>query len=201
MKSIRSHPLVERYLNDLERALEDLPAGRRHDIVEDIRQHLQEAVGDASDEGTVREVLDRLGDPEAIAAEAREGLGAEQRRGGALEGVAIAALLVGGLIIPLAGWFIGVIALWISRVWTTRDKLIGTFLVPGGLALPMFLSAFAMSAGHSCSMEVEMRTGVSRQVCAPDSVVSDVLGTVLLVALVVVPIGTAIYLGRRAFKR
>ena len=32
------------------------------------------------------------------------------------------------------GWLIGLILLWSSRLWTTRDKLIGTLIVPGGIA-------------------------------------------------------------------
>ena len=34
--------------------------------------------------------------------------------------------------IPFLGWVVGVVLLWISRLWTTRDKLIGTL---GGLSM------------------------------------------------------------------
>ena len=34
--------------------------------------------------------------------------------------------------IPFLGWVVGVVLRWISRLWTTRDKLIGTL---GGLSM------------------------------------------------------------------
>jgi hypothetical protein len=36
------------------------------------------------------------------------------------------------VILSVLGWFAGVVLLWISDAWTLRDKLIGTFVVPGG---------------------------------------------------------------------
>ena len=35
------------------------------------------------------------------------------------------------LVIPFLGWVAGVVLVWVSRRWTTRDKLIGTL---GGLS-------------------------------------------------------------------
>jgi hypothetical protein len=32
------------------------------------------------------------------------------------------------------GWLAGLVLLWSSRAWTTRDKWIGTLVIPGGLA-------------------------------------------------------------------
>src|SRR5260370_35576693 len=53
-----------------------------------------------------------------------------------------------GQVYPRAGWLeilvlvgliffwpVGVVLLWISRVWSTREKLIGMLLLPGGYAL------------------------------------------------------------------
>ncbi len=37
------------------------------------------------------------------------------------------------------GWLIGVALLWTSRTWSLRDKLLGTFVPPGGLAGSMAL--------------------------------------------------------------
>jgi hypothetical protein len=42
----------------------------------------------------------------------------------------------------VVGWVIGVVLLWLSPTWTAREKLIGTFVVPGGLALPISLMLF-----------------------------------------------------------
>ncbi|HEY5195981.1 MAG TPA: hypothetical protein VIJ51_03025 [Solirubrobacteraceae bacterium] len=32
------------------------------------------------------------------------------------------------------GWLVGLVLLWSSRLWTTREKLFGTLIVPGGIA-------------------------------------------------------------------
>jgi hypothetical protein len=68
--------LVADYLRRLQAALGRLPAGRRRQLVAEIAEHLGEARAglDASDEIALREVLDRLGRPEDIAAEAVSGL-------------------------------------------------------------------------------------------------------------------------------
>lgn len=44
---------------------------------------------------------------------------------------AILLLLVGGFLIGV-GWIAGVLLLWNGRRWTTREKIIGTLVVPGG---------------------------------------------------------------------
>lgn len=38
------------------------------------------------------------------------------------------------------GWLVGLILLWSSRMWTIRDKLIGTLIVPGGLATTLLFA-------------------------------------------------------------
>ena len=48
-------------------------------------------------------------------------------------------LLIGGIVIPIFGWVIGVVLLWVSNAWNVRDKIIGTVFVPGGLGLSLFL--------------------------------------------------------------
>jgi hypothetical protein len=34
-------------------------------------------------------------------------------------------------VIPFLGWVLGAVLIWLSRLWTTRDKLVGTV---GGLS-------------------------------------------------------------------
>ena len=194
MKTDRQHPLVTRYLKDLNKALRDVPAQGRHEIVSEIKEHIAQAAADRGEEMTeneLRSVLDQVGHPETIAEDARERFGVHRKKGGALEGIAIASLLVGGLIVPGIGWFLGVILLWVSSVWTARDKILGTLLVPGGLAAPLAFGAFAIGAsscigGPGCTGETELTF--------------PVVGTVLLVLLALAPIAMAIYLGRKAFR-
>jgi hypothetical protein len=88
--------------------------------------------------------------------EARARFGLAPREGGVLEVFALIGLLIGGLVIPVVGWFVGVALLWGSRAWTTREKLLGTLVVPGGLATSFFVLVYGMSASVSggCSEEV-----------------------------------------------
>ena len=102
------------------------------------------ATGLADEDVTaVRNVLDRLGEPDEIADDARHRLGL-QRRGRPGEIFALIGLLVGGFVFVI-GWFVGLALLWVSDAWTTREKLVGTLVVPGGLlpaAFVLFLGGF-----------------------------------------------------------
>jgi uncharacterized membrane protein len=193
--------VLEDYLRRLERGLRHLPVQGRNDIVQEIREHI---AGSSSrpveelSEAELRTILDQVGDPEVIAEEARERFGVRRPKAGALEGFTIALLLFGGVILPIAGWLIGLVMLWSSRVWSTRDKIIGTVFVPGGLGLSLMLGAFAfnLSAGTTVC---EMTPG-GVEVCSGGAGTSAV-GTLVLTVLVLAPIASAIYLGRRAFAR
>ena len=196
--------LVRHYLERLERELADLPRARRREIVEEISEHIAEACASgAADEAGVRSLLDRLGDPADIAAEARERFGVRRRRSGFLEIAALVLLLVGGVLLPVLGWFVGVALLWASAVWTTRDKLIGTLVVPGGLALPIFLAMFGGPTGvESCVEEIDPKTGLAipgTEMCSSEgpSTAMEILGPILLVVLLLAPLVTTVYLGRR----
>ena len=52
---------------------------------------------------------------------------------GTREWAAIFLLLFGGFALGI-GWVVGLVLLWSSRAWSTLDKLVGTFVLPGGLA-------------------------------------------------------------------
>src|SRR5918996_268168 len=133
--------LVDDYLKRLSTELDDLPRPRRRELVQEISEHIAEARADlpTESETEVRNLLDRLGDPTEIAGEARARFGIEGRKRGWLEPVALIFLLIGGVVVPIVGWFVGLVLLWASQIWTTRDKLIGTFVVPGGLAPALFM--------------------------------------------------------------
>jgi HAAS len=205
--------LVERYLKHLEVELDDLPHDRRREIVDEIAGHIAEARAglEHESEADVRNILEGLGDPADIAEDARERFEvqphapAQPYKPGWMEVGALVMLLVGGLILPVVGWFIGVILLWVSNAWNVRDKIIGTIFVPGGLGLSLFLLVFAattsMSSGGSVC-EVDPLTG--REInCtefeSPESStdVLDFLKFGVLIAIVVAPIVTTAYLAYR----
>jgi uncharacterized membrane protein len=199
------HPLARDYLKRLEKAAASLPSARRNELLEEIEAHLSEALPAGAGEAEARDVLERLGEPAEIVAEAGAGQ-ALAPRAGLTEWSAIPLLLIGGVVIPVLGWFVGVVLLWTSRVWTLRDKLIGTLVVPGGLATAAFL---VLGVG---SVSREVCSGFTTTTRGPHGVTSvdtgqnctssgggvNYLALALLVLLVVLPILTAIYLGRRA---
>jgi uncharacterized membrane protein len=192
--------LVDAYLRELEQALGDLPRARRHEVVGEVAEHIAEARAELplETESEVLNLLDRVGDPDDIAAEARERFGVRRRGGTVREVAAIVLLLVGGFAFVI-GWFVGVILLWASEAWTTRDKLIGTFVVPFGW-LPLFWALTAtLVAGETCVQEVDPDTGgVTSEVCTGgSSTASEVTGLVVGLILLVGPIFTTIYLARR----
>jgi hypothetical protein len=47
----------------------------------------------------------------------------------------------------LVGWLVGVVLLWSSTVWTLRDKLIGTLVIPGGLATALIVIELSLIGG------------------------------------------------------
>lgn len=184
--------LVSDYLKRLDAELAGLPRARQREVVQEISQHIEEARSELAtqSEAEIRNVLERLGDPAEIAAEARGRVDVvQQRKAGWIEIVALIMLLAGGLILPVIGWFVGVVLLWVSDAWVARDKVIGTLLVPGGLVAPLGLGVVAASAS-GCGTPVG-----SSAPCAGSG--TPVLGITLLVAFTVVPIATTAYLAWR----
>jgi len=211
--------LVERYLKHLEVELDDVPSDRRREIVDEIADHIAEARAglEHETEADVRNILEGLGDPADIAADARERFELPASRtapykAGWMEVGALVLLLIGGIVIPFFGWFIGVVLLWVSNAWNVRDKIIGTVFVPGGLGLSLFLF-FAVGSGveggdfSSTECDEDAATGkVLRCVthtgkAANSTSVSEVLAAILLVAVIVAPIITTAYLTYRLRRR
>ena len=103
-------------------------------------------------------------------------------------------LLVGGLVIPVFGWVIGVVLLWASDAWNVRDKVIGTLLVPGGLGLPFFLMFSSLQEETiSCPQPV---TGMTITSC-DTSGSANYLGLAGLIVLILIPLFTTGYLAHR----
>ena len=140
--------LVEDYLGAVSYACVDLPPDRRDDLVGDLREHIEAARGVLYEptEAAVRTILDRLGEPSAIAAEARlaEGLPAAA----AVPGLPAAAAVPG---LPAAGGLAGVTGRdsdrEVSRSSTaTLGMLLGfvfiVLVVLAGVAVILSLSVF-----------------------------------------------------------
>jgi len=173
--------LVEDYLRELRNAARGLPADRRDELIEEITAHIAEARQSDGSPLAVRNILDRLGDPADIvraAADTPAGSPAwpgapgsaaghpaaaaapPGRAGaGALELAAVLFLLLGGIVIPVLGWFVGVVLLWLSPRWTAKDKLLGTLVWPGGLLAPALLAAAGAAAGLLATSVTTCTTG------------------------------------------
>jgi hypothetical protein len=192
MTAANRHPVVERYLEELRQALSEVPPRRRAELVAEIEEHLAETAPPGSSEAAVAEAIDRLGDPEEIAAAERERTGTyAPYEPSWTDWLAIPLLLFGGVLIPVFGWFVGVVLLWTSKIWTVRDKLWGTLLLPGGLLIGIGL----LLAGA----DVETCTTVGGKQTCTGGISAAGRGALilLLVVCVVAPIVTAVRLGRK----
>ncbi|WP_170177764.1 HAAS signaling domain-containing protein [Thermomonospora umbrina] len=174
--------LIDDYLDRLARAAAGLPGSRRAELTAEIREHIEVALaeGPDRDEAAVRTLLDRLGDPEDIAREAgapAPALGGPPARRSvpAFELVTVLLLLLGGIVLPVLGWVVGVVLLWASARWSVRDKLLGTLVFPGGLAVAAWWLFFASGSSTTCDP-----TGV----CETSGTSVEVSGAIVLVGVV-----------------
>lgn len=139
--------LVRRYLAQLDAALQGVDASRRQEILAEVHEHIEEGRDelDTDDAAGVRTLLDRVGDPTAIAAEA----GAPPPGTGRWDAWA-PWLIIFGFIASGLGWIAGVLILWTSPTWSQRDKLIATFVPLAGLVALFFGLVAALHAAASC---------------------------------------------------
>jgi hypothetical protein len=190
------HPLAAEYLERLRRAGRGLPPGRRRELLAEIEGHLSEAIDPSASDAQALTVLDKLGEPEAIIAAETPHQDELPDRRGSREWVAIILLLLGGFIFGV-GWFAGLILLWSSRAWTTRDKWIGTLVIPGGLATGVLIGLIAIGAPTKRFCRV-IASGVQHCTTAGGQSTPSILGVAVFAFLVLAPIATSVYLARRA---
>ena len=184
--------LVDDYLRRLRAEARRLPRSDREELLQQIQEHLDEAIPPGTSDAEVRNALERLGSPETIVAEERERLGIPAIRAGKLEWCVVFLLPFGAVVLPLIGWLFGVFLLWCSRVWTTREKLIGTLLPPGGLSAIVYL---AITSATTCSTSGGTGQPTVER-CSGG--LPPALGILLLGVYVIGGIATPIFLGRRA---
>jgi hypothetical protein len=143
--------LVWRYLAQLDAALRGVDASRREEIVADVRGHIEEGRSglDPGDAASVRALLDRVGDPAAIAAEA----GAPPPGSGRWDTWA-PWLIIFGPVASGLGWIAGVLILWTSPTWCRRDKLIATIVPLAGLVALFFGLVTTLRALAACPQPV-----------------------------------------------
>ena len=133
--------LVSDYLGRLEAASGRLAAGRRVELVDEVREHIATALAEAGhrDDLTVRNILDRLGPPEEIVAAEAEpnaapptpptGRSAAGSSWGAIEIIALLLLTVGAVLLPFIGPLLALVFVWLSTQWTRNSKVVATAIV------------------------------------------------------------------------
>ena len=114
-----------------------------HEHIEEGRTGL-----DPDDTASVRTLLDRVGDPAAIAAEAGAPPPGSRRWDAWAPWLIIFGFIASGL-----GWIAGVLILWASPTWSQRDKLIATFVPLAGL-VALF---FGLVAARACARRLAVR--------------------------------------------
>jgi hypothetical protein len=177
-----THPEVEEYLQRLARAARVLPEREAAELIAEIREHIVAAVPAGASPGEVRGALDALGAPDDIVAAARP-THVPRRRG--IREVAALVLLVSGLP-PILGWLVGVVLLVASPLWTSRQKLLGILVWPGGLTgagLLLGLVAVTPVRVNTCQISGDLRTEVASTCTSSGPSPTSV--TLLIAALVV----------------
>ena len=150
---------ADQYMRRLRTELRGLPRDRRQEILEQIDEHITAYRSDSEGEQDIAAVLERLGDPAEIGAEARDRFGIQPRRPGAVEVIALLLIGFGPALVLLPLLALGaptgvrlvgltlLVPLWLSRLWPIRDKLIGSLLlIAGALALPFMLHLYDHSS-------------------------------------------------------
>jgi hypothetical protein len=205
MGATHADQLVDQYLSRLDSALQGVPAARREEIIEEISNHIADERGRLHDDSdaAVLNLLDRVGDPVELAAAARDVAASPAQPTRRIGAVEVLALVLTPLI-----WPAGVILLWLSPAWNTRDKLIGTLLPPGGYLFLVFAPVLLLLGPTStCSWSTDEQGNVFDKTCTGVMALPDWLQIVIQAAYIgafllalILPILTAIYLISRARK-
>jgi hypothetical protein len=139
--------LIRRYLTQLNAALQGVDASRRQDILAEVHEHIEDQrTGlDPDDTASVRTLLDKVGDPAAIAAEAGAPPPGSRRWDAWAPWLIIFGPVASGL-----GWIAGMLILWPSPTWNRRDKLIATLVPLAGLVALFFGLVAALGGSAAC---------------------------------------------------
>jgi hypothetical protein len=194
MTAPHADQLIDGYVARLSAAAGDLPKSARQELIDDMRSHIAEARAREPEEtdAAVMNILDRLGEPATVVADARERLGirlAQPYRPGVLE---IAAVIL----VPFL-WPIGVILLWISPAWNWRDKLIGTLVPPGGYIGLSYILLAAVTPGRSCGTITDQAGHIIQSSCTGPAELPGVLLVPWTILVFGSPLISAAYLAIR----
>ena len=152
---------AERLRNDffqrLDEALDQVP----HGVAREIRAGIAEEL-EGLDAATTAARIDQLGDPADIARAAQESVAGETAAPVAVPVAApvvpitatrgfatVAALTLGfgGIVLPVAGWFIGVVLVGLSSIWRTWEQVVAVFVPVAVAALLALAGSITWTVG------------------------------------------------------
>jgi hypothetical protein len=145
-----SDRIIEEYLGDLRDALRTVNPSSAKEFVAEIEQHISEGRTslEPGDEVGLRNLLERIGSPTALANELKETEPA--RTVSAMDRATPWLIMFGGFAFGF-GWLVGLYGLWTSKTWRIWDKLLGTFIWPGGLLGTLYLFQQRVMGSTTCS--------------------------------------------------
>ncbi len=198
MTAPHADQILSDYMSRLERALANVPDPRRRELLDEVRTHIAEARSQVPNEtdADLMNIVDRLGDPAEVAAAEQGPVDSAPQPRRASRALEIATIVL----VPLV-WPAGVILLWISHQWTLRDKLIGTFVTPGGyLGTLILASLLAVGFIAPVCRTVSDESGRVLSSTCPSGGLQTALNIgalLLLIAYIVGPVLVAGYLALR----
>jgi uncharacterized membrane protein len=134
--------ILDAYLRSLETELRELSPSDRAEIVLEVREHFEDARAEMEQptEADLRNILERLGPPAEIAAEARLRFGVTRSLDPApapipVAGRAPGGLEIGALVMWVVWWPLGLLLTALSSRWSRRDKAAAVFVQLVALAV------------------------------------------------------------------
>jgi hypothetical protein len=157
MTATHADQIIDGYLKRLDGELSNLPARRRKELTSQIAEHIAQARSELTEEtdADLLTILDRVGEPDEIAAEARSRLDITTAKPGPLEIVALLLIGVGGVLFPIlpVSWVVGTGLVWRSKAWTPRQKYLGAYLpLVLGLAILLVVALVSGLFGRHTSI-------------------------------------------------
>jgi uncharacterized membrane protein len=153
MTAPHADQIIDGYMARLDRELEAaaVPAARRREILDDIQQHVNEARAGLQQEtdADLLNILDRMGDPAEVVAATRPTADQVPPAAATTRSSARGWLEIAAIVFLFFFWPLGMLLLWLSEVWSRREKWVATWVFLGfWLALPLvslLLTPFGMA--------------------------------------------------------
>ncbi|MFB7669110.1 hypothetical protein ACFC1R_35225 [Kitasatospora sp. NPDC056138] len=142
MNDRHDQPLVHAYLAEVTQRAAALPDAARRELLANLREHIDVALAqsDRADQETVRQILERLGQPRTVAdaALAEEGCAPLEAESPGSTTVTLALIVLSlplelipavGPVLALAATVTAVVRVWRSAQWVRKEKMQATLLL------------------------------------------------------------------------